>query len=109
MPVAPGARVDRFEVFFDLVFVFSFFIITRATAMDLNGTNLLHALALPNLARLLGASVERPEHACDGKEVDEFPPLDHRSLVVAENDTRLRISFFMEVVGTDPCRPHPTL
>ncbi|SCG62432.1 low temperature requirement protein A [Micromonospora inositola] len=42
--VAPGARVDRFEVFFDLVFVFSFFIITRATAVDVNGTNLLHAL-----------------------------------------------------------------
>ncbi|MBM0226888.1 MULTISPECIES: low temperature requirement protein A [Micromonospora] len=42
--VAPGARVDRFEVFFDLVFVFSFFIITRATALDINGTNLLHAL-----------------------------------------------------------------
>ncbi|RZU77334.1 low temperature requirement protein LtrA [Micromonospora kangleipakensis] len=42
--IAPGARVDRFEVFFDLVFVFSFFIITRATALDINGTNLLHAL-----------------------------------------------------------------
>ncbi|GAA4567556.1 low temperature requirement protein A [Micromonospora coerulea] len=42
--VAPGARVDRFEVFFDLVFVFSFFIITRATALNINGTNLLHAL-----------------------------------------------------------------
>ncbi|PWU46532.1 low temperature requirement protein A [Micromonospora globispora] len=42
--VAPGARVDRFEVFFDLVFVFSFFIITRATAMDINRTNLFHAL-----------------------------------------------------------------
>ncbi|RKN50895.1 low temperature requirement protein A [Micromonospora endolithica] len=42
--VAPGARVDKFEVFFDLVFVFSFFIITRATAMDINGRQLLHAL-----------------------------------------------------------------
>ncbi|SCL37822.1 Low temperature requirement protein LtrA [Micromonospora rhizosphaerae] len=44
VPIAPGARVDRFEVFFDLVFVFSFFIITRATATDINSTNLLHAL-----------------------------------------------------------------
>ncbi|MFI7574086.1 low temperature requirement protein A [Micromonospora sp. NPDC049497] len=42
--VAPGARVDKFEVFFDLVFVFSFFIITRATAMDINGRQLLHAM-----------------------------------------------------------------
>ncbi|MFI7427255.1 low temperature requirement protein A [Micromonospora sp. NPDC049836] len=44
VPVAPGARVDRFEVFFDLVFVFSFFIITRATALQVNGGALLHAL-----------------------------------------------------------------
>ncbi|MGC1211157.1 MAG: low temperature requirement protein A [Micromonospora sp.] len=44
VPVAPGARVDRFEVFFDLVFVFSFFIITRATALDITGGSLLHAL-----------------------------------------------------------------
>ncbi|KKK04562.1 low temperature requirement protein A [Micromonospora sp. HK10] len=44
VPVAPGARVDRFEVFFDLVFVFSFFIITRATALQVNGAALLHAL-----------------------------------------------------------------
>ncbi|MDO3706059.1 low temperature requirement protein A [Micromonospora sp. C28SCA-DRY-2] len=42
--IAPGARVDRFEVFFDLVFVFSFFIITRATAMDVSGRSLLHAM-----------------------------------------------------------------
>ncbi|MFG2100618.1 low temperature requirement protein A [Micromonospora echinaurantiaca] len=42
--IAPGARVDRFEVFFDLVFVFSFFIITRATAMDVTGRSLLHAM-----------------------------------------------------------------
>ncbi|MFC0504381.1 low temperature requirement protein A [Micromonospora costi] len=42
--VAPGARVDRFEVFFDLVFVFSFFIITRATAMNITGSSLLHAM-----------------------------------------------------------------
>ena len=44
VPVAPGARVDRFEVFFDLVFVFSFFIITRATAVDITAANLFHAL-----------------------------------------------------------------
>ncbi|MFI1193925.1 low temperature requirement protein A [Micromonospora sp. NPDC020750] len=42
--VAPGTRVDRFEVFFDLVFVFSFFIITRATAAEITGTSLLHAM-----------------------------------------------------------------
>ncbi|MFI5484652.1 low temperature requirement protein A [Micromonospora echinaurantiaca] len=42
--IAPGARVDRFELFFDLVFVFSFFIITRATAMDVTGRSLLHAM-----------------------------------------------------------------
>ncbi|MFC0003405.1 low temperature requirement protein A [Micromonospora siamensis] len=42
--VAPGARVDRFEIFFDLVFVFSFFIITRATALHISGASLLHAL-----------------------------------------------------------------
>ncbi|MEV1333071.1 low temperature requirement protein A [Micromonospora costi] len=42
--IAPGARVDRFEVFFDLVFVFSFFIITRATAMNITGSSLLHAM-----------------------------------------------------------------
>ena len=43
VPIAPGARVDRFEVFFDLVFVFSFFIITRATAANISGRQLLHA------------------------------------------------------------------
>ncbi|MDH6466005.1 low temperature requirement protein LtrA [Micromonospora sp. A200] len=42
--VAPGARVDRFEVFFDLVFVFSFFIITRATAVQITGSALLHGM-----------------------------------------------------------------
>ncbi|RGC67789.1 Bacterial low temperature requirement A protein (LtrA) [Micromonospora sp. MW-13] len=42
--VAPGARVDRFEIFFDLVFVFSFFIITRATAAEITGASLLHAM-----------------------------------------------------------------
>ena len=44
MPIAPGARVDKFEIFFDLVFVFSFFIITRATAAEITGSALLHAL-----------------------------------------------------------------
>ncbi|SCL16540.1 Low temperature requirement protein LtrA [Micromonospora nigra] len=44
VPVAPGARVDRFEIFFDLVFVFSFFIITRATAAHISGTQLLQAM-----------------------------------------------------------------
>ncbi|MFE9655546.1 low temperature requirement protein A [Micromonospora sp. NPDC006431] len=44
VPVAPGARVDRFEIFFDLVFVFSFFIITRSTARDVSTGALLHAL-----------------------------------------------------------------
>ncbi|MFC4021190.1 low temperature requirement protein A [Micromonospora sp. GCM10011542] len=41
--IAPGARVDKFEVFFDLVFVFSFFIITRATASNISGRQLMHA------------------------------------------------------------------
>ncbi|MEV4481430.1 low temperature requirement protein A [Micromonospora coxensis] len=44
--VAPGARVDRFEIYFDLVYVFSFFIIARATAADLSGRGLLHAVLL---------------------------------------------------------------
>ncbi|WP_245675677.1 low temperature requirement protein A [Micromonospora halophytica] len=43
---APGARVDRFEIYFDLVYVFSFFIIARATAADLSGRGLLHAVLL---------------------------------------------------------------
>nr|QLK01584.1 low temperature requirement protein A [Micromonospora carbonacea] len=42
--IAPGARVDRFEVFFDLVFVFSFFVIVRATATAITGHTLLHSL-----------------------------------------------------------------
>ncbi|MER7167447.1 low temperature requirement protein A [Micromonospora sp. NPDC000207] len=42
--VAPGARVDRFEIFFDLVFVFSFFIIVRAAASDVSPHTLLHGL-----------------------------------------------------------------
>ncbi|MCW3845057.1 low temperature requirement protein A, partial [Micromonospora yasonensis] len=37
-------RVDKFEVFFDLVFVVSFFIITRATAANVSGRQLLHAM-----------------------------------------------------------------
>jgi low temperature requirement protein LtrA len=36
--------VDKFEIFFDLVFVVSFFIITRATAANVTGRQLLHAL-----------------------------------------------------------------
>ncbi|NES13180.1 MULTISPECIES: low temperature requirement protein A [Micromonospora] len=44
VPIAPAARVDKFEVFFDLVFVVSFFIITRATAADVTLRELLHAL-----------------------------------------------------------------
>ncbi|MGK5739410.1 low temperature requirement protein A [Micromonospora sp. URMC 103] len=44
VPIAPGTRADKFELFFDLVFVVSFFIITRATAANVTGTELLHAL-----------------------------------------------------------------
>ncbi|MEU2613704.1 low temperature requirement protein A [Micromonospora sp. NPDC007271] len=44
IPIAPAARVDKFEVFFDLIFVVSFFIITRATATNVGGRNLLHAM-----------------------------------------------------------------
>ncbi|WP_229400333.1 low temperature requirement protein A [Micromonospora okii] len=44
VPVAPGARVDRFEVFFDLVFVFSFFIITRTTAAAVTFDAVFHAM-----------------------------------------------------------------
>ncbi|KAB1907198.1 low temperature requirement protein A [Micromonospora sp. AMSO31t] len=44
MPIAPAARVDKFEIFFDLVFVVSFFIITRATAANVTGRELLHAM-----------------------------------------------------------------
>ncbi|TCB90262.1 low temperature requirement protein A [Micromonospora zingiberis] len=42
--IAPGARVDKFEIFFDLVFVFSFFNISRTTAANITGRALLHAL-----------------------------------------------------------------
>jgi low temperature requirement protein LtrA len=42
--IAPGARVDKFEIFFDLVFVFSFFNIARSTAANLNGNGMLHAV-----------------------------------------------------------------
>ncbi|SCF14262.1 Low temperature requirement protein LtrA [Micromonospora chaiyaphumensis] len=44
MRIAPAARVDKFEIFFDLVFVVSFFIITRATAANVTGRELLHAM-----------------------------------------------------------------
>ncbi|MFC3501576.1 low temperature requirement protein A [Micromonospora krabiensis] len=44
VPIAPGTRADKFELFFDLVFVVSFFIITRATAANVTGRELLHAL-----------------------------------------------------------------
>ncbi|MEV6814423.1 low temperature requirement protein A [Micromonospora sp. NPDC051296] len=42
--IAPGARVDKFEIFFDLVFVFSFFNIARTTAANVTGRQLLHAV-----------------------------------------------------------------
>jgi low temperature requirement protein LtrA len=41
---AEGTRVNRLELFFDLVFVFAFFNVARATSADLNGVGLLHAL-----------------------------------------------------------------
>ncbi|MEU8301231.1 low temperature requirement protein A [Micromonospora sp. NPDC048909] len=44
VPIAPGTRADKFELFFDLVFVVSFFIITRATAANVTPRELLHAL-----------------------------------------------------------------
>ncbi|NES29935.1 low temperature requirement protein A [Micromonospora terminaliae] len=44
MRIAPAARVDKFEIFFDLVFVVSFFIITRATAANVTPRELLHAM-----------------------------------------------------------------
>lgn len=43
LPVAPGARVDRFEIFFDLVFVVSLFIITRTTAAKVTAPQLIYA------------------------------------------------------------------
>jgi low temperature requirement protein LtrA len=39
--VAPGARVDWLELFFDLVFVFAFFTITRTEANDLDRDGLV--------------------------------------------------------------------
>ncbi|WP_433529290.1 low temperature requirement protein A [Micromonospora sp. CA-263727] len=42
--IAPGARVDKFEIFFDLVFVFSFFNIARTTVVNINSQQLLHAV-----------------------------------------------------------------
>ncbi|WBB70005.1 low temperature requirement protein A [Micromonospora sp. WMMD812] len=44
VPIAPGTRADKFELFFDLVFVVSFFIITRATAANVTPRELLHAM-----------------------------------------------------------------
>lgn len=41
--VAPGAQVERFEIFFDLVFVVSFFLIIRTTAANVTGSQILHA------------------------------------------------------------------
>jgi low temperature requirement protein LtrA len=42
--VAPGARVDWLELFFDLVFVFAFFTITRTEARDLDLDGLVQGL-----------------------------------------------------------------
>ncbi|MFY1637934.1 low temperature requirement protein A [Solwaraspora sp. WMMB335] len=39
--VRPGARVDRLEIFFDLVYVFAFYNITRVTAGELTGRGLI--------------------------------------------------------------------
>jgi low temperature requirement protein LtrA len=46
--VAPGARVDRLELFFDLVFVFAFFTVTRTEVyrLDLGGLLLQGPLVL---------------------------------------------------------------
>lgn len=44
--VAPGARVDRLELFFDLVFVFAFFTVTRTEARDLDLGGLLQGVAV---------------------------------------------------------------
>lgn len=41
--VAPGSKVERFEIFFDLVFVVSFFLIIRTTAANVSGARILHA------------------------------------------------------------------
>ncbi|WP_329100983.1 low temperature requirement protein A [Micromonospora sp. NBC_01699] len=42
--VAPGARVERLEVFFDLVFVFAFFNIARVVSSDLSVDGLIRGL-----------------------------------------------------------------
>jgi low temperature requirement protein LtrA len=39
--IRPGARVDRLEIFFDLVFVFAFYNIARVTAGELTGHGLI--------------------------------------------------------------------
>ncbi|RKR86067.1 low temperature requirement protein LtrA [Micromonospora pisi] len=46
---AEGTRVNRLELFFDLVFVYAFFNIARATTDDLNGISLVHALLIISL------------------------------------------------------------
>ncbi|MFG1952015.1 low temperature requirement protein A [Micromonospora sp. NPDC048830] len=44
--VAPGARVDRLELFFDLVFVYAFFSVTNTAARELNAGGLLQGLLM---------------------------------------------------------------
>ncbi|MFI6759891.1 low temperature requirement protein A [Micromonospora sp. NPDC050417] len=44
-----GTRVNRLELFFDLVFVYAFFNVARATTDDLNGISLVHALLIISL------------------------------------------------------------
>ncbi|MGW4462728.1 low temperature requirement protein A [Micromonospora sp. NPDC004704] len=44
-----GTRVNRLELFFDLVFVYAFFNIARATTDNLTGIGLLHALLIISL------------------------------------------------------------
>ncbi|GAB3810655.1 low temperature requirement protein A [Micromonospora zhanjiangensis] len=44
--VRPGARVERLELFFDLVFVFAFFTITRSAVRDLTAGGLLQGLLI---------------------------------------------------------------
>lgn len=44
--IRPGTRVDRLEIFFDLVFVFAFYNITRVTAGELTGHGLVAGLLL---------------------------------------------------------------
>jgi len=44
--VRPGARVDRLEIFFDLVFVFAFYNIARVTAGELTGQGLVAGMLI---------------------------------------------------------------